>query len=152
MIPINQGLINATWKVSSHGHSYILQKINQNVFSRPEDISFNISSIASYLEVQHPEYYFIAPLKTSTGLSYFKDENNAFYRAFSFVEDSYSRNVVGSADEAFEAASQFAAFSAVLNEFDSSQLRITIPGFHDLSLRYKQLLLALEKGNKQRIH
>ena len=35
IIPINSGLINSTWKVSTSTEDFILQKINQNVFKRP---------------------------------------------------------------------------------------------------------------------
>jgi Ser/Thr protein kinase RdoA (MazF antagonist) len=147
--PIHQGLINNTWKVNGEEQSYILQRINENVFSRPEDISFNISSIASYLKEFHPEYYFVAPLIANNGLSFIKNDDG-YYRMFSFVENSFTRDTVTSADEAFEAARQFGKFTAVLHGFDSSKLRTTIPGFHDLSLRYQQFLLALEHGNQER--
>ena len=35
--PLTQGLINTTWKISTNGNSYILQKINNQVYKRPED-------------------------------------------------------------------------------------------------------------------
>ena len=36
-------------------------------------------------------------------------------------------------------------------ELNVQQLRITIPHFHDLELRYQQFLIAIMKGNQQRV-
>src|SRR5690606_23999789 len=50
-----------------------------------------------------------------------------------------------------EAAKQFALFTKLLSGFDVQLLKITLPAFHDLSLRYKQFTQALEDGNPERI-
>jgi len=148
--PIHQGLINSTMKVTGADRSFILQRINENVFKQPEDVSHNISAIASYLKEFHPEYYFTAPLISDGGFSFIKNEDG-YYRMFPFVENSYTKDVVASPDEAFEAAKQFGKFTAVLNGFDCTTLRTTIPGFHDLSFRYQQFLNAIKNGSEERV-
>jgi Ser/Thr protein kinase RdoA (MazF antagonist) len=107
--------------------------------------------IADYLQKHHPGYSFVAPLTSSKGdeMIYLKDEG--FFRLFPFVADSHSKDVVETPEEAFEAAVHFGRFTKLLSAFNSSQLQITIPRFHDLGLRYDQFLQALENGNKQRI-
>lgn len=52
------GLINHTWKVSMPDKSYILQKINDNVFKQPKDIAYNIRLIADHLQKNYPGYFF----------------------------------------------------------------------------------------------
>ena len=49
LIPFGEGLINHTWKVSENGNEYILQRVNTNVFSQPQNISSNIRLIADIL-------------------------------------------------------------------------------------------------------
>lgn len=149
--PVYQGLINNTWKVAVNGHAYIVQKLNQHVFKNPEEISYNISQVAEYLAKHHPEYFFVAPLKTGAGESIIKKDGVGYFRVFPYVKDSHTINVVTTPDEAFEAAKQFGKFSSMLSQFDAGRLKITIPGFHDLSLRYRQFRDAREHGNKDRI-
>ncbi len=151
MEAFGSGLINRTWKITTAEGVYILQRVNDLVFKEPEDIAYNINLAASYLQQHHPEYKFVAPVVSNDGatLVYVKDEG--FFRMFPFVEGSFSKDVVETAEQAFEAAEQFGRFTKLLSGLDIHQLRMTIPSFHDLTLRYQQFMMALEQGNKQRI-
>ncbi len=151
IIPIHQGLINNTWKIDDGGASYILQKVNDAVFKSPEDIAHNIAAIAGYLAEHYPGYTFTAPLKTTDGKNIYKDPQGNYYRLFSFIEGSHTRSSVSTAAQAYEAARQFGKFTATLKNFDAGILKTTIPSFHDISLRYRQFLDALENGNTTRI-
>ena len=148
---IGSGLINHTWKVICADKAYILQRVNNTVFEEPEHIAHNIKLVAGFLKTYHPEYLFVAPVISNAGdeMIYLKDEG--FFRLFPFVPNSHTIDVVESPKQAFEAASQFGRFTRLLNGIDISRLKITIPFFHDLSLRYQQFLHALKEGNKQRI-
>ncbi|HRO71848.1 MAG TPA: aminoglycoside phosphotransferase family protein, partial [Chitinophagaceae bacterium] len=61
------GLINHTWKIKSGGGAFILQKLNSTVFKEPADIAHNIRLVADHLEKHHPEYHFVAPIRTLKG-------------------------------------------------------------------------------------
>ncbi|MBS1754446.1 MAG: aminoglycoside phosphotransferase family protein [Ferruginibacter sp.] len=145
------GLINHTWKVSYMGKDYILQRINDNVFKQPADITSNISLLAAYLKQYHPGYFFVAPVKTIHGDEMFFLKDEGYFRMFPFVAGSHSKDVLKTAEEAFEAASQFGKFTRLLAGINIKQLKISIPDFHNLSLRYRQFLDALKNGNIQRI-
>ncbi len=145
------GLINNTWKVITPEKEYILQRVNHNVFKEPGDIANNISLIAEYLKQHHPEYKFVAPIISSDGEGMIYQKGEGFFRMFPFVSGSHSKDVVETPEQACEAATQFGRFTGLLSGIDISQLKITIPFFHDLTLRYQQFLTALENGNKQRI-
>lgn len=149
--PINQGLINHTWKVGQNGHAFILQQVNNTVFQNPEDIAFNIEEISRYLKYQHPEYFFVSPVKTFDGNELVYKNENGYFRVFPFVQGSHAINVVETPEQAYEGAKQFGKFTAVLSGFDCTKLKITIPNFHNLSLRYKQFEEALRKGNSNRL-
>lgn len=145
------GLINNTWKVIDGRHEYILQRVNHAVFKEPQDIANNISLVGDYLKRNHPGYKFIAPVATPKGDEMIYVTGEGYFRMFPFVAGSHSKDVVETPEQAYEAATQFGRFTRLLHGIDIKKLRLTIPCFHDLSLRYKQFLLAIEKGNKDRI-
>lgn len=149
--PLGKGLINHTWQVSQNGHDYVLQKINDQVFKNPVDIAGNISLIAEYLKSNNPNYYFPTPVKTSNGQPLVYRKEDGYFRVFPFVSGSHTKDTVDTADQAYEAARQFGKFTRVLHGLDISKLKITIPSFHDLSLRYKQFQEAVQNGNPERI-
>jgi Ser/Thr protein kinase RdoA (MazF antagonist) len=149
--PIYQGLINNTWKVAANGQMYIIQKVNAAVFKHPHDIAHNVEAIGNYLQHTHPTYLFTAPVKTATN-KIIIILNNAYFRVFHFIKNSHSINIVTTASQAYEAAKQFANFTAMLSGFNAHQLKVTIPSFHNLALRYQQFEDALKAGNAARIY
>ena len=145
------GLINHTWKVNHEGNDYIFQRINDEVFKQPLDITSNIGLIATFLKQHHPDYFFVAPVKTIDGEEMVYVEDEGYYRMFPFVKGSHSIDVVATPGEAYEAAAQFGKFTKLLDGISTDQLKISIPDFHNLSLRYQQFLTALKNGNPDRI-
>jgi Ser/Thr protein kinase RdoA (MazF antagonist) len=146
---ISQGLINSTWKINCINEAYILQKVNDTIFKEPENIAFNINSIATYLSKHHPDYFFVSPLKTINNQTLVY-KNEGYYRMFKFVQGSHAKNVVNTELQAYEAAMQFGKFSKLLTNFDSSKLKVTLPDFHNLSLRYQQFNIALQTALPER--
>ena len=144
------GLINNTWKITASGNEYILQRVNHDIFKEPADIANNIRLIGAYLRKNHPEYKFVSPVTSSAGEEMVYLREKGYFRMFPFVPGSHSKDVVETPAQAYEAAIQFGRFTRLLHGFDIKNLKITIPCFHDLTLRYEQFLQALEKGNRQR--
>ena len=151
LIPFGKGLINHTWKVSVSGKEYILQRVNEKVFTQPKNIASNIRLIADYFTVNWPNYHFVAPLAAANGEDLLNIPSSGYFRMFPFVNGSHAKEVVETPAQAFEAALQFGRFTRLLCGLDISGLEITIPSFHNLGLRYEQFLAALENGNKDRI-
>jgi Ser/Thr protein kinase RdoA (MazF antagonist) len=149
--PFGNGLINTTWLVETPAEKFILQKINKNIFKSPEDIAFNIRLINDHLLQHHPGYLFTTPLKNKEKNDLEKTDEG-YFRLFSFVKNSHTINVVQTPHQAYEAAKQFGRFTKVLSGLNPSQLKITLPHFHDLSLRYRQFEATLQNGNRERIN
>jgi Ser/Thr protein kinase RdoA (MazF antagonist) len=147
---LQSGLINQTSKIEAGGKLFILQKINHSVFNEPAKIAHNIRVIGNYLALHHPNYTFVAPVRTCTGEDTITLEGGQYYRLFPFVTGSHTLNKVTTPMQAFEAASQFGAFTALLSGFDIIQLQITIPYFHDLTFRYQQFAEAVVNANPVR--
>lgn len=144
------GLINDTCLVQQAEHRYILQRVNKAVFTNPFLIAENLEKIRSYLSLTDHSYFFTTPCSALDGTTMICVEGD-YYRMFPYVKDSHTIDVVQTPLQAFEAAAQFGRFTSVLSGMDISKLNITLPAFHDLGLRYRQFLEALEKGNGARI-
>jgi Ser/Thr protein kinase RdoA (MazF antagonist) len=145
------GLINRTWKVTAGNCSFILQRVNDNVFKTPDRIATNIRRLDDFLKHHHPEYQFVSAVKTLKGEELVHDFKEGYFRLFPFIEGSHTINVVISPDQAYEAAFQFGKFTHLLSGFDALTLHVTIPDFHNVLLRCKQFEGALQTGNPIRI-
>jgi Ser/Thr protein kinase RdoA (MazF antagonist) len=106
--------------------------------------------IAEYVNTHYPGYLFPAPLQSVDGKELVKT-GPGYFRVFPYVKYSHTIDVVEKPAQAYEAASQFAKFTKVLSGIDTSKLKVTLPDFHNLALRYSQFKNALKDGNKERI-
>jgi hypothetical protein len=149
--PFGSGLINNTWLITDNGNEHILQHINQNVFKKPLDIADNIRLICNHFKHQHPNYLFVCPCKTIAGNDMVFIDEEGYFRLFPFIKNSYTTDVVNSPLQAFEAAKQFGRFTNLLSKFPAGNLKITLPDFHNLPLRYSQFEKAISQGNKERM-
>jgi Ser/Thr protein kinase RdoA (MazF antagonist) len=149
--PFGSGLINNTWLISEKENDFILQRINHNVFKDPFAIASNIHLLCDHLKEQHPDYLFPCPRKTITGDNMAFIENEGYFRMFPFIKNSHTIDIVSSPSQAYEAAKQFGRFTNLLSEFPVDKLKITLPDFHNLPLRYSQFEKAIQEGNKERI-
>lgn len=148
--PHGNGLINNTWKVINGKDEYILQKINTNVFKQPQNIEYNIHRISEHLQKNHPSYLFTALVAAESGKEII-NHSGEYFRLFSFIKNSHTIDVVTTPEQAFEAARQFGLFTKMLSTFPVNDLKITIPDFHNLSLRGQQFKKAAMHGNPDRI-
>ncbi|HXB31034.1 MAG TPA: aminoglycoside phosphotransferase family protein [Puia sp.] len=149
--PFGNGLINHTWKIISAGKEFLLQKINQKIFKRPVDIMENCSQLSDYFRTNNPDYLFVTPLINFKHRNYVVDEENNYFRLFPFVKNSYTCNSVSKPGQAYEAAKQFGKFTSLLSRFNASKLHITVPDFHNLTLRLDQFKVSIQTGNRNRI-
>lgn len=149
--PFGIGLINNTWKLNCGEFQYILQKINNRVFKQPDDIAENISLLDDYLQKHYPGYLFVSPVKNFEDRQLVNITDEGWFRMFPFIKGSHTIDVVATPQQAYEAARQFALFTKQLSGFNAASLKITLPDFHNLTLRYRQFEEALKNGNAERI-
>jgi Ser/Thr protein kinase RdoA (MazF antagonist) len=148
-IPLSQGLINQTFDVHTAHGNFILQSINTQVFKDPFAIDHNIKAIGQYYNTNRPDQLFTHLVPTLKGETLIAWEGKQ-YRTFKKIE-GIALDVLTTAAEAKEAAQQFGQFTASLTEFPIGELKVTIPQFHDLALRYHQFEQALIHGDSKRI-
>ena len=143
--PLGNGLINDTYKVETvEGPSYVLQRINHNIFKDVDLLQNNIVSVTSHIrrkleaagasDVDRKVLTFI-PLKNSDQTYYFDRES--YWRVSLFIEDAYTYETVDP-EYSYYAGRSFGHFEAMLADIPDT-LGESIPDFHNMELRARQL-------------
>lgn len=143
--PLGNGLINDTYKVeTAGGPSYVLQRINHNIFKDVELLQNNIVSVTSHIrrkleaagasDVDRKVLTFI-PLKGSDKTYFFDGES--YWRVSLFIEDACTYETVDP-EYSYYAGRSFGHFEAMLADIPDT-LGETIPDFHNMELRARQL-------------
>jgi Ser/Thr protein kinase RdoA (MazF antagonist) len=140
---IGAGYINATYKLTA-ASSFILQRVNKNVFIRPEDIASNLRLASDHLKKYYPDYLFLTNVKSKDGKEMVYDSEGFPWRLFPYINNSITIDKVETKAQAYSAASGFARLTRYLEGIDVSLFKPTIDSFHDLSLRYEQFETALQ--------
>ena len=128
-----------------------MQAVNDRVFIHPDRIDQNIRAISQYFKEKYAAEPFAHLIPDSKGNTLVHIHGSGYYRVFDKITNAVTLQVVQEAGQAYQAAYQFAAFTQRLSDFPIAQLQITIPDFHNLSLRYSQFENALRTGNTTRI-
>ena len=145
------GLIHKTY-ILSKGNipSFVLQQVNTNVFKWPDAIENNLQLLKTYLDDSTIDLILPLPLQNSSGALH-TCINNEVFRLTKYVEGSHAIDTCVQPEQAYEAAFQFGQFTSSFAGLDISQIKATIPDFHNLTFRWKQFEQALANGNPSRI-
>lgn len=148
--PIGDGLINDSFHIAGNFNQDIfLQRINKHVFKAPAHIQENYIRVYEHIRSEQKKFSIPVPKKPDSNNEFlFKDHNGEFWRAFEFIHDAKTVATATNSSQAGEVARCFGKFTALMNGFDVSSLHKTIPGFHDLSLRYSQFNSAIESASE----
>ena len=150
---LGEGLIHRTYKVNYPvtGKTIVLQCINQTTFPQPENIINNYRLLSQYLKENGNSFSIPEIILTTNGKLFWRDEEENFWRAAAFIENSYAPASASTENEAYLAAKSFAQFTASLSGIDADKLDVIIPDFHNLSFRYQQFETAIQKASMQRL-
>ena len=162
------GLINDTYLVelsssSFTASSYILQRINSNVFQNVEQLMSNITQVSKYLSCLDPtpEFYLLV-ISTRDDLSYYiqkEKEATYYWRVYNFIPNSisysscqdFSRHVSSKQNLLMQAGKAYGEFQVLLHKFDVSKLYDTIPDFHHTSKRLETFRGAVQNDVCSRV-
>jgi Ser/Thr protein kinase RdoA (MazF antagonist) len=135
---------------SAQSARYILQRINTQVFRDPAALMHNVARICAHLRqslererVRDPERRHLRLVETKDGLTHWVDADAGHWRCFHFQEGTRSLDQVETEYQAHETARAFGSFTARLADLEGPPLRVTIPDFHDLEIRYAALEAAI---------
>lgn len=152
-IPYGSGHINDTRLVTMSENGvetqYVLQRINHNVFKRPDQLMENYVGVTSYLkdviEKAGGDYMreTLNVIKTKDGKNFYLSEDGNYYRLVYFVTDSLSYDKVECPEQFYESAVAFGNFQYLLREYPADTLYETIVNFHNTPDRIRLFEEAL---------
>ena len=160
--PYGFGHINSTYSVyfedeDNSIHRYILQKINTNIFKDEEKLMENIVNITSHIKEKimnaggNPNRETLIIVKTKDGKSFYRSENGDCWRAYIFIENARTYQLVESSKHFYNSGKAFGKFQQYLSDFPAEKLYETIPDFHNTEKRYEAFLQAVKNDAKGRV-
>ncbi len=152
--PFGNGHINNTYKIDLKGEkaSYILQRINTDVFSDPIGIAETHTQLGEALFKGEPAITIARLIPTAMGRKLHIDAEGGVWRMTSFIDNSFSIDVVKEEWQAFEAGNAFGWFARACNKLDAASFKESIKDFHRLSFRIQQLNEAIAGDKAGRLN
>jgi hypothetical protein len=149
LAPQAGGHINASWRVvTSLGASWLLQRLNPQVFPDGAAVMRNIALVTAHLstQVSHLPDAGRRALRLLTrrdGTTAWQAPDGAWWRVFHFIDRSRTCLHATMAREAQEVGCAFGGFQRMLQNYTGPALADTIPGFHDTLSRLTALEVAV---------
>ena len=144
--PLGNGLINDTYKIMTVGQEqpkYVLQHINDKVFTDVEMLQRNIEMVTDHIRRKYEaigmsdiDRRVLHFLKADTGKTYVK-VGEEYWRVMDFIADSVTQEAV-TPQSAYDAGRSFGDFESLLADIQEPIGEI-IPNFHNIEFRLKQL-------------
>ena len=144
--PLGAGLINDTYKVTTlevDAPDYVLQRINHAIFQDVEMLQANINAVTTHIrrkleekgegDIERKVLHF---LPAGNGKTYWFDGGN-YWRVMAFIPNARTYETVNPG-YSYYAGAAFGNFQAMLADIPD-RLGETIPNFHNMEFRLKQL-------------
>ena len=146
------GHINETYLVTcDSGISYILQKINKNIFTKPEELMENIAATTAYLAENSDDPRASMHLVLAVdGKTFHKDAAGDYWRMYEFVTSTVCLQKAESPKDFYYSGLAFGRFQGQLADFPAKTLHEAIVDFHNTRVRFGQLHAAMEKNFENR--
>ena len=157
--PLGNGLINDTYLVVTKEEeqpNYVLQRINDSIFTNVELLQHNIELVTNHIrkkleaqgeeDIQRKVLQFV---KTIDGKNYFMDKERRFWRIMIFIPNAQTFETVDT-KYSYLAGVAFGDFEQMLTDLPET-LGDTIPDFHNMEFRMKQLREVVEKDPVGRV-
>ena len=148
--PLTAGLINQTYLVTTQEGTpnFILQCINHNIFKNVDLLQNNIECVTNHIRKKladagekNLDRKVLRFAVADNGKTYYFD-GERYWRACVFVEGSLTLDAV-TPESSYLVGLKFGEFEAMLSDLPC-QLEETIPDFHNMEFRMKQLRDAVE--------
>lgn len=157
--PLTSGWINQTYLVKTAApeeNDYVLQRINHLIFTDIEMLQHNIEVVTSHIrqkleaqQEQDIDRKVLRFLPATDGKTYYFD-GESYWRVSVFIPRSETLEAVTS-ESSYLVGLKFGEFQAMLADVPQ-QLGETIPDFHNMEFRMKQLREAVAANAAGRLH
>ncbi len=154
--PFGNGHINDTFLLTfadgdGGKKSTILQRMNREIFTRPEELMENIVGVTAHLRkkiIQNggdPERETLNVILSKDGKSCYLDTRGDYWRAYKFITGAGCYDCVQNPEDFYESALAFGRFQRLLADYPAHTLHETIKGFHDTQARLEVFKQAVEE-------
>ena len=152
---IQSGHINSTYRVTFEAgdgslHRYILQRINEKVFTDPLAVMRNVECVTRHINWK------VLRVKKDLGgqtLNLYPGRGGRFYvsgpgggiwRCYNCIEGCHTYDIVENTRQAYQAARAFGSFQDLVSDLPAEEIEETIPDFHHTRKRYQRLMEAAD--------
>ena len=137
--PLGNGNVNTTYRVAvrgptpTAGSTYVLQRLNTQVFPEPERVMGNLQLLSDHAE-RHP----LAGVRwqvprvianRQTGEPWVRD-GTGFWRLITFIENTVTLEAISHGEQARQVGRGLGLFHSLISDLPADQLADTLPGFH----------------------
>lgn len=148
------GLINDTFLVICYSAEYprfILQRINQEVFPKPEWVMENIQKLIRHFQNPTPcRQQLTLPeiISTHNSCLFLVDSQQQYWRALSFIDNSTTLENISQISDAEQVGSALGEFHCRVANLVVANLHDTLPGFH-ITPQYLENYHQTKPANKK---
>lgn len=147
---VKKGHINDSYvlqnKVNERPY-YFLQKINHHIFPEVEKLMENIIQVSDWIHEMH-QSTITCPKFLAVHGKYHLYHNDQYFRISNYLRD-YEVLDQNDVESIYVAGNAYGRFVNKLGELSPKKLHVTIPNFHNLTTRKKQLETALSNVNQK---
>ncbi len=140
------GHIHDTFRLITSEASYLIQRLNTDIFSQPASIFWNQKLIRPLVG----QGLIVDGLHTKQGEPGLELAEN-LWRVQTFIDQVYGPQKANSEKEVSEVAKGFALFDKACLALNPNQFKEVIPDFHKLSWRLQQFQEALAQASEERL-
>ena len=153
------GHINDTFKIDlSLGGvpvSYVLQRINDSIFTRPDRVMENIARVTNHIRgkfagAEDATRRTLTVIPARDGQPVARGPEGGWWRMYVFVTGAKTIDLISDSGQARKAAQAFAGFQNALADLPAPRLFETIPNFHNTLSRLEQLDTAVAEDRMGR--
>lgn len=158
--PYGGGHINDTYRLDyregTDRSSYILQRINDYVFKKPEHVMENIERVTRYARERilaaggDPQRRSLALLPAHDGTHFYRDTGGNIWRVYHFIVGASLYESAPDPRLLYSAAKAFGEFQVLLSDLPGPRLHETIPDFHHTFKRFQAFLEAVRADKARR--
>jgi len=138
-------------------NKYTLQRINHNVFPKPNEVMENIVNVTDFLKKKiaknggNPERETLSVVNAKDGKIYFEDEIERYWRVYPFIDDALTYNMVNQPEDFYKCGYAVGNFMMLLSDYPAETLHETIKDFHNTPKRYENLMKSIRNDRVRRV-
>jgi len=135
LAPLGRGLINDTYRVTTGTSSWVLQRINRQVFPDPVAVMKNLRRVTDHASrvrrgcLESP-WRLPEVIPTRAGDDVYQDAHGEYWRAITYIDQTYGLSAITRPEQAEQVGRALGWFHGLVGELPAESLHDTLPGFH----------------------